>query len=84
MSPFQCGGVNNRGIADNLLLISTIIEEFKENRLDLYIRFADLEKCFDKLWLKDCIYEIIVAGMPEKEAWCIYIYIYIYIYVYIT
>ena len=72
ISPYQCGGAKNRGITDNLLIMNTIIEEFKEKKQNLYILFADLEKCFDKLWLKDCIYEIVSAGMPEEEAWYIY------------
>ena len=39
---------------------------------DLYILFGDLEKCFDKLYLKDCIIELVEAGMPIEEA--VYIY----------
>ena len=72
MTPFQCGGVQNRGICDNLFIVNTTIEEFKWRKENLYILFADLEKCFDKLWLKDCIFEIVEAGMPEEEAMYVY------------
>ena len=72
MSPFQCGGVKLRGIGDNLLIVNTIIEEFRYSKEDLYILFADLEKCFDKLWLKDCVKELVGAGMPKAEAAYIY------------
>ena len=72
MSPFQCGGVKHRGIGDNLLIVNIVIEEFRAEKRELYILFADLEKCFDKLWLRDCIKEMIEAGMPVAEA--IYIY----------
>ena len=72
MSPFQCGGVMLRGIGDNLLIFNTVIEEFRDEKKDLYVLFADLEKCFDKLWLKDCLKELVEAGMPVAEA--VYIY----------
>ena len=68
ITPFQCGGVKRRGIGDNLLIVNTVIEEFRAENKDLYILFADLEKCFDQLWLRDCIKEAVQAGMPIAEA----------------
>ena len=61
-----------RGIGDNLLLVNIIIEEYRNEDEPLYILFADLEKCFDQLWLKDCVREIVEAGMPAAEAAYIY------------
>ena len=72
MSPFQCGGVRLRGMGDNLLILNTVIEEFRFEKKDLYILFADLEKCFDKLWLRDSIVELVEAGMPIAEAMYVY------------
>ena len=72
MTPFQCGGVKHRGIGDNLLILNSVIEEFRAEKKDLYLLFADLEKCFDQLWLKDCIKEMHEAGMPAGEALYIY------------
>ena len=72
MQPFQSGGVNNRSIADVLFIINNTIVEFKDKKKDLYILFGDLEKCFDKLYLKDCIIELTEAGMPVQEALYIY------------
>ena len=72
MTPFQCGGVKRRGIGDNLLIFNSVIEEFRADNKDLFVLFTDLEKCFDQLWLKDCIKEIVQAGMPIAEA--VYIY----------
>ena len=34
--------------------------------------FADIEKCFDNLWLKDCILELVRCGTPVEEAIFIY------------
>ena len=70
LTPYQCGGV--RGICDNLLIVNSTIEEFRAKRENLYVLFADLEKCFDQLWLKDCIKEIAEAGMPAAEAFYLY------------
>ena len=38
----------------------------KLNRIK-YCYFAD--KCFDKLWLKDCLIELCRAGMREREVY---------------
>ena len=54
------------------IILNSAIEEFRSKEEDLYILFADLEKCFDHLWLKDCIKEIVDAGMPIPEAMYIY------------
>ena len=72
MQPFQNGGVNERSISDILFMINNTAAEFKEKKKDLYILFGDLEKCFDKLYLKDCIIELVEAGMPLEEAMYIY------------
>ena len=68
LSAFQCGGVRKRGIVDNHIIVNSAIEEARERNENIYILFADLQKCFDKLWLKDCIKDIAEAGMPAGEA----------------
>ena len=57
-----------RGIVDNLLTVNSWVAEKKAKKSDGYLLFADLEKCFDKLWLQDCIKEVYEAGMPIPEA----------------
>ena len=39
MTPFQCGGVKLRGIGDNLLILNSVIEEFRAEKKDLYLLF---------------------------------------------
>ena len=73
LTPYQCGGVKNRGIGDNLFLVNSAVEEHRKRKESLYILFTDLEKCFDQLWLKDCIKEIAEAGVPPEEAYFIYL-----------
>ena len=72
MQPFQCGGVRRRSTVDNLFILNSVIAEFKKEKKDLYILFGDLEKCFDKLYLKDCIIELERAGVPTEEAIFVY------------
>jgi hypothetical protein len=73
LTPFQCGGVRNRGIGDNLFVFNSIIEEFRKKKENLHVLFADLEKCFDKIWLKDSIKELTKTGMPIAEVFYIYL-----------
>jgi hypothetical protein len=72
MQPFQNGGIKGRGKEDNLFILNNVIEDYRERKENLYLLFADLEKCFDKLHLKDCIIEIVEAGVPVEEAMFMY------------
>ena len=58
ISPNQCGGIKNRGTVDHLFTMRAIIDYYRVLNKDLYLFFGDLEKCFDKLWLKDCMIEL--------------------------
>ena len=42
-----------RSAMDNLIIMNTIIENQRAQKLNTYMFFADAVKCFDKLWLKD-------------------------------
>ena len=72
LSNFQCGGVKSRSIQDNLFIMNHYINKYKKKKKDIYILFADIEKCFDNLWLRDCIIELIGCGTPIQEAAYIY------------
>ena len=72
ISPYQCGGIKNRGIVDNLFILNSAIEEYRNRNEDLYLLLADLEKCFDLLWLEDSIREWVDTGMPIPEAMYVY------------
>ena len=72
ISPFQCGGIKNRGICDNLFILNCAIQECRNRNEDLFLLLADLEKCFDLLWLEDSIREWVCTGMPVSEAMYIY------------
>ena len=45
-----------------------IIDEGKRLNKCVYLYFGDLVKCFDRLWLRDCIVDLHEAGVREREA----------------
>ena len=55
MTKFQKRGVKNKGAVDNLFVLRGLIDLSKYLKKELWITFYDIEKCFDSLWLEDCI-----------------------------
>ena len=50
------------------MTILAIVERNKYLHLPTYITFADIEKCFDKLWLEDGIKDLWKIGMPARDC----------------
>ena len=71
-SMFQNGGRKNRSTKDNWLALMAIMDKNKRLGKNTYMIFADAEKCFDKLWLEDCVVDLVGDGMREKEAAMVY------------
>ena len=42
-------GRKQRSTVDNLIILSSIIENQKESKNETYLFFADTQECFDKL-----------------------------------
>ena len=72
MSMYQNGGGKNRSAKDNWMAIMAIMDRNKKLGRDTYMIFADAEKCFDKLWLEDCVVDLVGIGMREREAAIVY------------
>ena len=53
ISIMQTAGKKNRSAVDNLIIMNAIIEKQRQDHDNTYIFYADVKKCFDKLWLKD-------------------------------
>ena len=49
MSQMEKAGRKQRSTVDNLIILSSIIENQKESKNETYLVFADAQKCFDKL-----------------------------------
>ena len=68
----QNGGKKMRGTVDNWMVMWAIIDEGRRVNKPVYFFFADLVKCFDRLWLKDCLNDLHDCGMREREIGLIY------------
>ena len=57
----QTTGRKNKSTMDNII-INVIIEKQRQSHKNTYLFYADAEKCFEKLRLKDCLIEIKKTG----------------------
>ena len=62
MSQMQTAERKQRSTVDNLIILNSIIENQRQNKNKTYLFFADAKKCFDKLWLKDCLIQMYYLG----------------------
>ena len=72
MTPFQTGGVKGKGITDNLFILRGLIDHSKYLQKEIWITFYDIEKCFDSLWLEDCINSLYENGVKNDMLDLIY------------
>ena len=72
MYPWQNGGRKKRSAIDNILIIKGVIDNKRRLKKKTYLIFADAEKCFDKLWLEDCLINMQEFGTREREIVTIY------------
>ena len=62
MSQMQTVGWKQRSTVDNLIILNPIIQNQRQNKNKICLFFVDAKKCFDKLWLKDCLIETYYLG----------------------
>ena len=72
ISDYQSGGVKGRSPADNTLILSEIIRINKKLNRKTYIVYGDAVKCFDKLWLRDCLVEMYKGECLPQDIQMIY------------
>ena len=72
MTPFQTRGVKSKGITDNLFILRGVIDHSKYLQKEIWITFYDTEKCFDSLWLEDCINSLYENGVKNDILDLIY------------
>ena len=71
MNQMQCAGRTQRSAMDNIIM-SAIVEKRRTERLNTDLFFADVAKCFDKLWLKDCLIELKTLGHKHSDVKILY------------
>ena len=72
MSEMQTAGKKQRSTMNNIVIVSTIIEQRRIEERNTYVFFADAVKCFDKLWLQDCIIELAKLGYNKNDLEILY------------
>ena len=55
LAPFRTGGLKGKRITDDLFILRGVIDHSKYIQKEMWVIFHDTEKCFDSLWLEDCI-----------------------------
>ena len=74
ISKFQNGGMKGKGVVDNLLILRGIINHANYLGKELWLTFYDIEKkCFDSLWLEDCINSLWDLGVKDDILCLIYL-----------
>ena len=67
ISQFQNGGMKGKRVVDNLIIIRGVIDHALYLGKELCITFFDIEKCFDSLWLEDCINSSWENGIRDDD-----------------
>ena len=73
ISKFQNGGMRGKGAVDNLFISRGIINHANYLGKELWLTFYDIEKCFDSLWLEDCINTLWDLGVKDDILYLIYL-----------
>ena len=68
----QTAGKKNKSTMDNIIVIDAIIEKQKQSHKNTYNFFSDAGKCFDKLWLKDCLILMEEIGYNRNDIKILY------------
>ena len=68
MTQFETGGV-----VDNLLIPRGIIDHSVYLNKPTFVTFYDIEKCFDSLWLEDCINTLWANSVQDDTIYLIYL-----------
>ena len=73
MSDSQVGARPKRGIRDHLFVLYSIIRSVKRKEgKPIDIEMIDIRKCFDSLWLEDCINKMYETGIQNDKLALIY------------
>ena len=68
ITKWQTGGIKNRSTVDNIFIITSIIELNRYLKKTTCLLLTDAEKCFDKLWLDDRVFELWRCGTDVRDC----------------
>ena len=65
--------MKGKGVVDNLFILRGIINHANYLGKELWLTFYDIEKCFNSLWLEDCIDSLWDFGVKDDVLCFIYL-----------
>ena len=65
--------MKDKGVVDNLFILRGVINHADYLGKELWLTFYDIKKCFDSLWLKDCINSLWDLGVKDDILRLIYL-----------
>ena len=68
ISEYQGGGRKNIGTRDHIVVLSSLIEKHKKNKVPLHMVFLDVEKAFDKAWFDGILHLLMERGLDQKNT----------------
>ena len=66
------GSRKRRNIRDNLFVINAITNSSKQNKEATDINIYDVFKCFDSLWLSECVNDLYETGLTNDKLVLLY------------
>ena len=73
MTKVQTGGIKGKGVVDNLFIMRALISHSLYVNQPLFLTVYDIKKCFDSLWLEDCINSLWENGVQNDNLYLIYL-----------
>ena len=68
----QVGGKKERSTPDQVILLADVVRRNRALGRKTYLIFGDAVKCFDKLWLRDCLLELYKSGVAPQDIYMLY------------
>ena len=67
------GSRRGRNVRDNLFVINAVMNQTKQNPKEAAdIGVYDIHKCFDSLWLEECINDLYETGLQNYQLNVLY------------
>ena len=67
LSDSNVGARKGRNIRDNLFVVNAVVSGIKGKEDAVDLQLFDVEKCFDSLWVEECINDIYEAGLDNDK-----------------
>ena len=73
MSDSNVGGRKNKNIRNHIFVVNSVINEVIQNKKhSIDIEILDYKKCFDSMWMEECVNDLWEAGVQDDQLALIY------------